>query len=162
MPAQRAHLHALMELLISHELNVHYAEIRPMHTVKLSEAQMGAAILGHPGITMDCSEAVTCLCKWAGLDDPNGTHYNGSGYTGTLLAHLPHYADPRNARVGGLAVIGRAPGVHVVMVKEPDPVHGNPIVFSHGTERGPIALTLRDELAWHQNQTLTMLSIAHL
>jgi len=112
--AQRDHLRSL----------IHYAQIRPMRTVHLSETDMRHRLDHGGSLTMDCSEAVTCLCKWAGLHDPNGHGYDGSGYTGTLLSHLPHYSDPRKARLGALVVFGPGAGDHVCMVLQPSRCYG--------------------------------------
>ena len=89
------------------------------------------------------AEAATCLFKWTKpLHDPNGLGYAHAGYTGTMLAHLPHYSDAKRARVGALAVFGPGTGVHVAVCLEPDPKHGDPELFSHGAEQaaGPIRL----------------------
>ena len=140
-----------MRDLLRHEPQVHYAQVRPMRNVHLT----------HPvyPMTMDCSESVTMLCKWAGLQDPNGLKYNGSGYTGTLLDHLPHYYNPAHANVGALVVFGPGTGHHVAMVIEPDA--RNPLLWSHGQERGPIQVRLHDE-AQYQPPPVTFLSIAKL
>src|SRR5437762_842516 len=141
--AQRQHLLSLADFLISRAGQVHYAQIRPMRTVHLHEQELDS-LLAHGGaITMDCSEAVTCLCKWAGLHDPNGLGYDGAGYTGTLLGHLPHYTDPRQANVGALVVFGPPPGDHVAMVLERG--KANPALFSHGSEAGPLRIPLAVE-----------------
>ena len=140
-----------MHELVKHEPQIHYAQIRPMRTIHLSKPV-------YP-MTMDCSESVTCLCKWAGLKDPNGLHYNGSGYTGTLLDHLPHYFNPANAQTGALVVFGPGTGEHVCMVLTPD--HRNPLLFSHGQEAGPILIRLHDEAQAHP-PPVTFLSIASL
>lgn len=140
-----------MHELVKHEPQVHYAQVRPMRNVHLAKPV-------YP-MTMDCSEAVTCLCKWAGLKDPNGFGYNGKGYTGTLLDHLPHYFDPANANVGALVVFGPGTGEHVAMVLEPD--HRNPLLFSHGFEGGPLLIRLHDEAQLH-HPPVTFLSIAGL
>jgi hypothetical protein len=150
-PAQRSRLVALMDALIAERAEIHYAQIRPMRTIHLTRP-------AYP-MTMDCSEAVTCLCKWAGLKDPNGLHYNGSGYTGTMLDHLPHYHNPANANAGALVVFGPGTGEHVGMVLEPD--HRNPLLFSHGSEAGPVAIRLHDEAQYHA-PPVTFLSIAAL
>ena len=52
----------------------------------------------------DCSEMVTELLRWVGCADPNGLNFRYAGYTGTMLDHLPHYTEPRNALTGALAV----------------------------------------------------------
>jgi hypothetical protein len=157
--AQRRHLHDLMRYTLAHEPQIHYAQVRPMRTVRLSEAELHT-LLGHGHtITMDCSEGVTCLCKWAGLRDPNGLHYDGQGYTGTLLSHLTtHYTDPHRAKVGALCVFGPAPGDHVAMVMEPG---SDPLMWSHGYEGGPRKVRFSAERAIHRRPA-TFLSIAAL
>lgn len=137
---------------------IHYAQIRPMRTVHLSELQLHTLLDNGGSITMDCSEGVTCLCKWAGLHDPNGNHYDGAGYTGTLLGHLPHYTDPAAANVGALVVFGPPPGEHVAMVLRPG---DDPLLWSHGGENGPIAILLSHERTAHE-PPVTFLSIAGL
>jgi len=152
-----------MRYLIAHEPQVHYAQVRPMRTVHLTETQLDT-LLAHSGsVTMDCSESVTALCRWAGLHDPNGAGYDGQGNTLTLYHHLPHYTNPAHALVGALVVFG-APSrplsrQHVCMVMEPD-AH-DPLLFSHGQERGPLAVRLSVERAVHDDAG-TFCSIAHL
>lgn len=152
---QRLHLHALMRLLIAHEPEVHYGQMRPMVNVHTAAPRFP--------LTMDCSESVTMLCKWAGLADPNGLGYGGTGNTETLYGHLPHYHDPRAAMVGALVTfaVPTMPlgGQHVCMVLEPHPY--DPLLFSHGQERGPLAIRLQAERQYHA-APVTFLSIAHL
>lgn len=156
--AQRNHLLHLMRYLLGHEPQIHYAQVRPMRTVHLREAQLHALLGAGRSITMDCSEAVTCLCRWAGLHDPNGLHYDGYGYTGTLLDHLHHYSDPHRAEVGALAVFGPGSGDHVAMVMEPG---ADPLLWSHGSEGGPRRVRLSVERAVHR-KPVTFLSISPL
>ncbi len=111
-------------------------------------------------LTMDCSESVTSLFRWAGLRDPNGLGYNGEGYTGTLLSHLGHYEDTSAAHPGALGVYGKAPGTHVVMLMQPD--GKNPWLFSHGEEAGPFHIRLSDESAAHKGEQFTWLDISGL
>lgn len=129
-----------------------------MRTVKLTEAQLRARLEEGRGVTMDCSEAVTCLCRWANLRDPNGNAYNGHGFTGTLLAHLPHYRDPKLAHVGALVVFGPGTGDHVAMVYSRG---ADPMLWSHGAEGGPRKVRLSHEAAVHR-RPVTFLSIADL
>ena len=98
------------------------------------------------------------LCHVCGLHDPNGFGYDGTGYTGTLLHHLPHYTDPRKAKVGALVVFGPGSGDHVCMVRH---VGSDPVLFSHGSERGPIYIHLTAEQRYQRKPT-TFLSIARL
>lgn len=157
--AQRVALASLMDYLVQHRGNVHYAQRRPMETRKLaSVVALKRAVASAAGVTMDCSESVTLLCRLAGLDDPNDQHYNGLGYTGTLLDHLPHYDDPGNADIGALAVFGPGTGQHVCMVREPG---RNPLLFSHGEEAGPFYLRLNVERTYH-SAPVRFLSIANL
>jgi hypothetical protein len=147
-----------MEYLLAHEPRIHYAQLRPMQTLRYTE-QQAATLLEHGGsLTMDCSEAVTLLCKWAGLKDPNGRAYNGTGYTGSLLANLPHYTNPRAAQVGALVVFGPGTGEHVSMVQE---AGDDPLLWSHGAERGPRSFRLSAEKSWHAPPA-TFLSVARL
>jgi hypothetical protein len=156
--AQRRHLHGLMAYTLQHEPQIHYAQVRPMRTVHLTEAELHLLLANGGTVSMDCSEGVTCLCKWAGLRDPNGHHYDGSGYTGTLLARLPHYTDASKAKVGALCVFGPGSGDHVAMVMEPGK---DPLMWSHGYEGGPRKVRLSAERAIHRKPA-TFLSIAAL
>jgi hypothetical protein len=147
-----------MYYLLGREPAIHYAQIRPMRTIHYSERQV-TNLLDHGGrITMDCSEAVTCLCKWAGLHDPNGFHFNSYGFTGSLLANLRHYYDPDAALVGALVVYGPGTGHHVSMVLEPG---HDPLLWSHGREAGPVRVRLSDQRQ-QQPAPVTFLSIARL
>ena len=144
-----------MRLLLAHEPEVHYAQIRPMANVHMSYPRFP--------ITMDCSESVTMLCKWAGLKDPNGLDYNGTGNTQTLYDHLPHYHDPAVARTGALVTFGVPTNPlsrqHVCMVLEPHP--HDPLLWSHGQERGPLAIRYSVERQYHAPPA-TFLAIQHL
>jgi hypothetical protein len=131
---QRAHLKALMHWLVSKQPQIHWKEIRPMTTRGYLEQTLADHFAEKGTITMDCSETVTLLCRFAGLADPNGNSYNGNGYTGTLLNHLPHYTDAKAADVGALCVYGPGTGDHVTMVYEPG---DDPTMFSHGKESDP-------------------------
>lgn len=164
--AQRAKLAELMRLLLAHEPLVDYPinDVRGIldaQTFRLTEHGVRSRFQRGAHIMADCSEMVTCLCLWSGLRDPNGLGYGHAGYTGTMLAHLPHYTNARQARIGALAVFGPATGDHVAMVLEPDFVHGDPLLFSHGFEGGPIAVRLSHERAQHR-APVTLLSIAGL
>jgi hypothetical protein len=54
---------------------------------------------------MDCSEFVTVCHFVGGAPDPNGFNYNGSGYTGTLIAHGERCSS-RELEAGDLAFYG--------------------------------------------------------
>jgi hypothetical protein len=151
--AQRAKLVELAGELIHHAAEIHYAQTRPYPFHLKAPA--------YP-ITLDCSSAVTLLCKWAGLHDPNGPNYNydGYGYTGTLLdGPCPHYFTASHAKQGAIVIFGPGTGEHAAMVI--GDLGTNPLLFSHGNEAGPIAIRLHDEAQYHAPPT-TFLSIAHL
>lgn len=161
--AQRNHLCVLMDELVAHEPAVHYppGDVRgpkDARTFTLTEDEMMAALHAPGGITADCSEMVTELCHMAGLADPNGVNYRYAGYTGSMLAHLTHYTNPANARPGALVVFGPGTGHHVCMVRKSGK---NPLLFSHGSERGPFYISLSEE-AKFQPAPVTFLSIAKL
>jgi hypothetical protein len=158
-PTQRAKLAQLMDLLVRERAQVHYAQVRPMRTHRLASLHLLQQALASPaGVTMDCSESVTLLCRLAGLDDPNGVDYDGTGYTGTLLRNLPHYSDARKAKTGALVVFGPGSGHHVCMVRAPG---RDPLLFSHGSERGPIMIRLSEEKRYQLPPT-TFLAIKGL
>ena len=156
--AQRTHLASLMRFLIDNEPLIHYLQRRPMTTTRIFEQEAYDLFAAGGTVASDCSETVTWLCKMAGLEDPNGLGYNGTGYTGTLLAHLPHYTDPAEANVGALVVFGPLAGDHVAMVLTPGP---DPWLFSHGSESGPKRQRLSTVTRAH-NPPVTFLSIAGL
>src|SRR5258707_8744313 len=129
-------------------------------TFTLTEQQAEHILADGGRLQADCSEMVTELLHWVGCADPNGLHYRYAGYTGTMLDHLPHYADARNAMTGALAVYGPGTGDHVSMVRKPDPTNGNPLMGSHG-RAGYNLIRLHDEASWHR-PPVRLLSIAAL
>lgn len=147
-----------MDYLVAQEPQVHYAEVRPMHLWKLPELKQAVE---HAGVTMDCSWSVTELCYLAGLADPNGRGYDGSGDTQVMFDHLPRYTRPTGASTGALCFFG-IPGElstqHVTMVRHPSP---DPVLFSHGQERGPVYLPFSVESRYHEGSPV-FLSIAAL
>lgn len=112
---------------------IHYAQVRPIP-------------LEHPHalpLYTDCSGFATLAYKWAGAPDPNGNHFNGWGYTGTMLQHGVEVQEPKP---GDLIIFGASPGRHVTIYLET--WHGAWVTCSHGQEIGPIRiLNHREELA---------------
>jgi hypothetical protein len=126
---------------IEHEPEIHYGEIRP---IPLSRRLP---------LTTDCSGFVTLCYYLAGAPDPNGNRYSGYGWTGTLLRHLTPIG-PVDVRKGDIVVWGSYPGRHCAIVLEPD---DDPLLCSHGTERGPIAIRFSAECRY-QPPTVAWLS----
>jgi hypothetical protein len=104
---------------IANEPRIHYGEARPFPLSRRLP------------LTTDCSGFVTLCYFLAGAADPNGLGYDGEGWTGTLLRHLPEA--PR-LRPGDIVVWGAYPGRHCALVLEPG-----------GDPRGPLAIRYSDE-----------------
>ena len=126
-------------------------------TFALTEEAMRRRLAQGHRLMFDCSQAVTQLCRWAGLADPNGLGYGYAGYTGTMLHHLRHYWNPKSAGVGALVVYGPGTGEHVSMVLEPG---ADPLLWSHG-HRGLDLVRLSVQRAYHHSP-VTFCSIAEL
>jgi peptidoglycan hydrolase-like protein with peptidoglycan-binding domain len=130
---------------ITNEPQIHYQQLRPMDGI------------GKPKklpLQTDCSGFVTLCYNWAGGPDPNGTKFNGQGYTGTMLQACKHIAKSA-AQPGDLVIWGPPPGNHVAMVIE---AGADPLLVSHGQEKGPIAIKFSVETKY-QPTPVTWLSI---
>lgn len=137
----RAAIVAFCRWSIANEPRWHYAQARPMERLK-TPAQL--KVLPRDA---DCSEHATDAYAYAGAPDPNGAGFNGTGFTGSMLAHCRHIAQSA-AKAGDLAVFGPGSGHHVVVLLEAGTANsGDPLVCSHGQERGPIAIYLSQEAA---------------
>ena len=75
-----------------------------------------------PPLVNDCSGSAHHLCKLAGLPDPSGNGFNGSGYTGTMVdagtrVELP-YSGADGLKAGDLVFYGggSGPTTHVVIM----------------------------------------------
>lgn len=158
---QRTRLVNHAHFLIGKAPQIGYVEQRPMQTARFrSWIEVMGTLNSFGRFSMDCSEAVTFLFRLAGLRDPNGLGYDGYGYTGSLLDHLPHYLGTEDAHEGALGVFGAGTGTHVVMLMTRR--GKNPLVFSHGSEIGPLYISLDDEKAAHAGEPLTWLNIGDL
>jgi cell wall-associated NlpC family hydrolase len=115
---------------IANEPRIHYGQVRPIPRARTLP------------LTTDCSGFVTLCYYLAGAPDPNGRDYDGSGYTGTMLGRLPRLEGPVDAKRGDLVVWGTYPGRHVALVLEPGT---DPLLCSHGWERGPLAIRYTSE-----------------
>jgi len=116
-----------MDWALRNESSIHYQQSRPMPLKRMKNRML-------PLFT-DCSGSTTGCYYAAGLKDPNGRAYDGSGYTGTMRSYMRRIASVDQARVGDCIIYGPGTGKHVVMVYE---VNGDdPLCFSHGQESGP-------------------------
>ncbi len=160
--AQRQHGYRIMKMLLAHEPQIHYPwhDIRTdadAHTWQLSEQGLTLLLERGGGIQFDCSQSTSQIWRYMGLHLP----YQGPGYTGSMLATMRHYTNPKIAQIGAACVYGPGTGHHVSLVYKPDPKGGNPLMFSHGREAGPVLIRLEDQKR-QQPAPATFLSIAHL
>lgn len=160
--AQRQHVAATLAYLYAHRSQLDYppGDVRNAADSRqwaLTEGQADKLLQAGGRLEFDCSQEAAWVWRCAGL-----WPWTQPGWTGSDLAlsQFPHYTDPKIALVGAGVVFGRPPGHHMAIVWEPDPVHGNPILGSHGRP-GFDRISLRDEMA-RQPSGLTFLSIAHL
>jgi hypothetical protein len=143
--SKRSRIVAELKWGIAHTASIHYAQIRPMPLKAWKAHKLP--------LTTDCSGSITCAYYSAGADDPNGLKYNGQGYTGTMLTHLPHI-HASQAKPGDLIVFGAYPGAHVCAILE---TGADPLLFSHGQEAGPFSIRMSVEHAAHRNGPVTYL-----
>jgi cell wall-associated NlpC family hydrolase len=127
---------------IRNEPRIHYARVRP---IPLTRALP---------LTTDCSGFATLCYYLAGAPDPNGRDYDGTGWTGTLLEAMENI-DRRAVLAGDLVVWGEYPGHHCAVVLRPG---DDPLLASHGQERGPLAIRFSDE-SRYQPAEVTWLSV---
>jgi hypothetical protein len=106
-------------------------------------------------IDADCSEAVDGVFFRADAPDPTGTNWGETGpvFTGTMLDNL-QVITAAQARPGDLIVFGGGTGDHVVIILE---TGEDPLLFSHGSEAGPLEIRLSAETQFHQGQPITYL-----
>lgn len=130
---------------IDHEPEIHYQEARPMDHLD---------DLRHLPQTFDCSTFVTKAYKFAGASDPNGSGYNGYGYTGTLMNHCKHITREM-LKPADIVVYGPYPGHHTAIILEPGT---DPLTASHGSERGPMRIRVSQERPY-QPAGITYLTI---
>ena len=131
-----------------------------MSTAHLTESQLDCRLRGGGHITCDCSESVTLMFRLAGLRDPNGLGYDGEGYTGTMLTHLPVFTEWGKVHEGTLIVFGPGTGTHVVMAIKPN--GDNPLVYSHGSHAASAIWDLNTERTYHPGEEIRLLEIADL
>ena len=134
---------------VQHNADIHYSQARPM--------PIGIAVHTLPFST-DCSGFATLMAKWSGAGDPNGSGFNGQGYTGTMLDHCEHIS-AAETQPGDFVVFGAGTGTHVVILVESAAKGLGALCVSHGQEADPIRTTLADEANSHRGEPLTYLRL---
>jgi len=108
---------------IKNHKKFHYAQIRPV-SYALTDS-----------MTMDCSTFVSWCYRQAGAGDPHGPafHYNGRGYTGTLIANGKRISKVM-ARPGDIVIYGAGTGDHAALIVG---AGFDPLTASMGQEGDP-------------------------
>lgn len=120
---KRAYEYAMY--LYAHRTRLFYAEVRPMRSFPTPWLHL-------PRAATDCSESTAIILQASGAPTPYVIEK--LGYTGTMLARLPHIRR-WFARRGDLVCFKNAAnpgGVHVVMLLQGCRWHRDPLVWSHG------------------------------
>jgi cell wall-associated NlpC family hydrolase len=131
------------------EPQIHYKQSRPIDG------------LDHPKklpLNTDCSGFATDCYKWAGGPDPNGRAFSGAGWTGDMMSHGKSVAKSA-LKPGDLVLYGGAPAhQHVCIVVE---TGADPMLVSHGQEKGPFEVSLSKESEAHAGQPVILRSYLH-
>lgn len=138
VPTWREQIVVEMRWALRHEGEIHYRQTRPFNVDAIRDHALP--------LTTDCSGSATMLYRAAGQPDPNGRGYDGTGFTGTLRAHVPERHGVASCLPGDLIVYGPGSGSHVVLVLEAGP---DPLVWSHGQEAGPLTTRHSTQLQVH-------------
>lgn len=167
---QRAAITTITGDLIAAKANIAYPKpsqvIRP-HLYRTLEWLRGYWAKGHLSV-WDCSIAVQQVFYCAQvasqqpITDPSGFNYEGWGDTQSWVDRLPHYTKPADAHAGALVVLG----VGLPVQQQ----HGcivigtgrDPLLFSHGSDAGPIAIKLSQEQPAHPNGETVFLDVSSL
>jgi peptidoglycan hydrolase-like protein with peptidoglycan-binding domain len=87
----------------------------------------------------DCSSSVTGYYWIANVPDPNGRHFDGYGFTGTLVQNGVRV---ETILPGDLILYGPPPYHHVTVAVGDDPTKPTDRCISHGHEGGPLLLDI--------------------
>lgn len=129
------------EFLYARRARLLYQEFRAMRSIKTRWCKF-------PEFPTDCSESCSILARasWA----PTPYEVNGLGFTGTMLATLPHIAHSQSRRGDFVVFVhpDRPSGDHVVMLLQGGRRKIDPLVWSHG-QNGVMRIPLSEEHSFH-------------
>ncbi len=159
--AKRRRIQSVQAYLVAHKAAIGYTQHRPMGTAHIDTM---AKLEQHvaKGFSMDCSESGVLIMHVSGCKSPTGSWAEGN--TETYLERLHHYYDPKQALPGAFIVFNSNRPLweqHLAQVHWRDPLHGNPIVFTHGNADDPSFMPLSWLQAGFSGRT-TFLSINSL
>jgi hypothetical protein len=137
--AVRAKTVTVMHMMIGENPRIHYPlhDIRTMTIHGIETVAQLETMIATGTLKIDCSQAVTLIAHVSGARDPNGGDWSSDGYTGTLLTGCEHITRAQ-AKPGDLRIFGGGTGHHVCMVMQ---AGSDPLLFSHGQENDPIAIS---------------------
>lgn len=128
------------------EPQIHYLQSRPIEGLNQPKKLP---------LNTDCSGFATDCYKWAGGPDPNGRKFSGAGWTGDMVATGRHIAKGA-VKPGDLIVYGGpAAKQHVCVVLE---TGDDPLLASHGQEKGPFRIRFSQETAAKAGQPIYWLA----
>ena len=117
----------------------HYLQYRRMQNLGVSATKGGK---------IDCSESYTCAVFMGGrvakvvLEDPNGLHWSGYGYTGTLYATNHDAQVDSKFLIGDMGLFGTPSNTRHVITCRKGGTASTAIWTSMGSEPGPYAVRL--------------------
>jgi hypothetical protein len=135
---------------VDHESLMDYEMSRPVPL---------AAIKARKKCKTDCSGSVYGIWHGLGFPDPTGGEYTDQDivFTGTLLNANERVASIAALQIGDLVIFGTTESTHhVCFVLAPG---ADPLLFSHGQDRGPIKISLSDEREWHKDNGHPVMSL---
>ncbi len=150
---------------IANEGTIHYAPIRPISFDALDAPP--------PDLTTDCSGFAIRGAKKSGAPDPSGYGFNGQGNSFSIARGRRWIPRLRDVHRGDYAVFGvwhpdgtaiKTTHVAVVLARAKRPWKRNPsttILCSHGTERGPFAISAANEITYHPGEEIRYFSLIH-
>jgi hypothetical protein len=129
---------ALLHWGIKHEPAIHYQQVRPV--------PVRSTIWTLP-LFIDCTGIGILFAKWAKAPDPSGKKFSGAGRTSDFLANCKRIRKSE-LKPGDIVQFDDSHACYVLQART------DPLLFSHGMERGPLAISLSAEIGYHENESI--------